>query len=82
MFGPGGLQQATPGGDQRAPPQEGPPITFGHATPDSVLDPVVEGVGKTLGAHRAAGTEGLGPVLGRAVEFSERSGVSVGADLR
>jgi hypothetical protein len=33
-----------------------------------VLDPVVEGMGKAPGAHRAAGTDGLGLVLGRALD--------------
>ncbi len=68
MLGPRGLQQTTPGRDQRAPPQEGPPIALSHPTPDSMLDPVVEGVGKALGAQRAAGAEGLGPILRRALD--------------
>lgn len=68
VFRTRGLKQAAPGRDQGAPSQESPPFTFGHAAPDSVLDPVIEGIGQALGTHRAAGTQGFGPVLGRALD--------------
>ena len=48
-----GLQQVPPRRDVRAAAQQGAALTLGHAAPDAELDPVVEGVGETLGADHA-----------------------------
>ena len=59
----GGLEQPPPGRDVRPAAQQRPALALGHAAPDAELDPVVQGVGQALGAHRAAHADGLGAVL-------------------
>lgn len=60
----GGLQQALPRSHGRPTAQKCPSITFRHPAPDAVLDALVQGVGQAFGAHGAAGTHGLRPILG------------------
>ena len=39
-------------------------LSFGHATPDAELDPVVQGIGTALRDHRAVPTDHRGFALG------------------
>ena len=43
-------------------------LTFGHATPDAELDPVVQGIGTALRDHRAVPTDHRGFALGGAAD--------------
>lgn len=43
-------------------------LTFSHATPDTELDPVVQGIGATLRDHRAVPTDHRGFALGSATD--------------
>lgn len=43
-------------------------LTFGHATPDAELDPVVQGIGATLRDHRAVPADHRGFALGGAAD--------------
>ncbi len=63
-----GLEQVPPRGDVRAAAQQGAAFALGHAPPDTELDPVVEGVGEALGAHRTPAADRLGAVLGRPLD--------------
>ncbi len=64
VFRPGGFEQATPGGNRRAPLQ--PAVHARSCRPEYRARCGVRGVGEALGAHRTAGADGLGPVLVRA----------------
>lgn len=43
-------------------------LSFGHATPDAELNPVVQGIGTTLRDHRAVPTDHRGLALSRATD--------------
>ncbi len=43
-------------------------LSFGHATPDAELDPVVQGIGTALRDHRAVPTDHRGFALGGAAD--------------
>ena len=68
VLGARGLEQPPPGDHVRPAAQQGAALTLGHPAPDAELDAVVERVGQALGAHRAAHADGLGPVLGSALD--------------
>jgi hypothetical protein len=44
--------------------EQGAPLTLGHTTPHTELDPVVEGIGATFRDHRAVPTDHCGLALG------------------
>src|SRR5215471_10132493 len=62
---PGVLKQFAPGGHVGTAAKQGPALAFGHAAPDTELDPVVESVREALGTDDAATADQLGPVLRR-----------------
>src|SRR3954471_20874987 len=47
----------------RVAAQQGTPLPFRHASPDTELDPVVQGIGEALIANRAAAADPLRHVL-------------------
>lgn len=48
--------------------EQGAALTFGHATPDAELDPVVQCIGTTFRDHRAVPTDHRGFALGGATD--------------
>ena len=48
--------------------KQGAALTFGHATPDAELDPVVQGIGTTFRDHRTVPTDHRGFALGGATD--------------
>src|SRR5215470_14131962 len=48
-----------PGLHVRAAAQQRPALSFGHTAPHAELDPVVQRLGQTLGAHRAPHADAL-----------------------
>src|SRR5699024_3593047 len=54
-----------PADDVLAPPEQGTPLTFGHAPPDTELDAVVERVRQAQCPNRTASADQFGSVLCR-----------------
>ena len=75
LAGAGRLEQGAPGADVGPALEQGPALALGHAAPHAELGAVVEGVGQALGDDRAAQADGLGVLLGRALD-EQRVGVA------
>src|SRR5262245_50311951 len=63
-----GLEHPPPARHLGVAAQQRPTLPFGHATPHAELDPVVQGVGEALVAHRAPPADPLRHVLLRALD--------------
>src|SRR5690348_12874080 len=62
------LQKPPPGGDSRPAPQQCSTLAFGHSSPHTEFNALVQGVRETLGPNTAAGTQCFGLVLRRALD--------------
>src|SRR5699024_10449172 len=62
-FGSG--EELIPADDVLAPPEQGTPLTFGHAPPDTELDAVVERLRQAQCPNRTASADQFGSVLCR-----------------
>src|SRR3954468_8864166 len=65
MFALGG-EEVGPGDHLGVLLEQSPTLALGHATPDTELDSVVEGVGAAFRDHRTVPTDHCGFALGRA----------------
>ena len=65
MFALGG-EEVGPGDHLGVLLEQSPALALSHATPDTELDAVVEGVGAAFRDHRAVPTDHCGFALGRA----------------
>ncbi len=64
VFGLSGLEQVAPRRDIGTTTKKRPTLPLGHATPDTKLDAIVEGISETFRAHLTTEADGLNPVLG------------------
>jgi hypothetical protein len=77
VFALGG-KEVCPGNDLGVLLEQGAALAFGHATPDTELDAVVEGVGAALENHRTMAADNGGFALGGAA-YEQLIGIGLAA---